>query len=386
VLQDSFLFEGTIAANIVYGNPDAAPEKIIAAAKAASAHEFIMRQPFGYETLLGERGSGLSGGERQRLSIARAILYEPQVLILDEATSSVDTESERMIQEAVERFSRGRTTLTIAHRLSTLKNADQLIVLDRGRLVEKGTHDQLLNNGGLYARLVRMQHGKEAAQRAKAELHSAAPAAPLAEAVEDAPSGATAPKPGESTARERAAELALGADPTAPSPWLTRWLDPAEMRVTAGEHGVLTIELPSGTLFGVSATRAFPATHSDEYLSVRHVDVHNRDYEVGMIRSLNEWPVEAQELIRRSLNRRYLLRVLTGIKSVWRSKGVLSCVATTDAGEIMFVLSGGPESIKKFGPRGRLLLDVDNNHYLIPDMSLLPAARRRKLQMQFADF
>jgi len=157
VLQEPFLFFGTIADNIAYGKPDATRQEIIAAARAAHAHEFILRLPQGYDSLVGERGQGLSGGERQRISIARALLIDPRMLILDEATSSVDTETEKEIQKALDNLVRGRTTIAIAHRLSTLRKADRLVVMDRGRIVEVGNHDDLMAREGAYYRLYQAQ-------------------------------------------------------------------------------------------------------------------------------------------------------------------------------------------------------------------------------------
>jgi len=169
VLQEPFLFFGTIAENIAYGKPDATREEIIAAARAAHAHEFILRLPHGYDSLVGERGQSLSGGERQRISIARALLIDPQILILDEATSSVDSTTEKEIQKALDNLVKGRTTIAIAHRLSTLRKADRLVVLDKGQVVEEGSHEQLMNLQGVYRRMYDTQ-ARQAMDAVDAEL------------------------------------------------------------------------------------------------------------------------------------------------------------------------------------------------------------------------
>ena len=157
VPQETVLFRGTVRENIAYARSDATPQEVEAAGRAANAHEFIMALPLGYETVLGEEGATLSGGQRQRLAIARALLLNPRILILDEATSALDSESEALFQEALERAMQGRTTITIAHRLSTVRKADRIVVLDDGRVVEEGTHEDLLRRNQVYARLARLQ-------------------------------------------------------------------------------------------------------------------------------------------------------------------------------------------------------------------------------------
>ncbi len=160
VSQDVFLFHGTVRENIAYGSFGADTDSIVAAAKIAEAHEFIQALPDGYETIVGERGQKLSGGQRQRVSIARAVLKDPPVLVLDEATSSADNETEAAIQRSMSRITVGRTTIIIAHRLSTVRNADRIYVLEEGRVTKAGTHEELVTHEGLYATLWRVQLGE----------------------------------------------------------------------------------------------------------------------------------------------------------------------------------------------------------------------------------
>lgn len=160
VTQEPILFNDTVAANISLGQPDASPEAVEAAARVANAHRFISAKEQGYHTNIGDRGSKLSGGERQRLTIARAVLKNPPILILDEATSSLDTESEKLVQDAINNIMKDRTTIVIAHRLSTIRHADEIVVLNKGEIAERGTHDELMNHGGIYRRLVEMQELK----------------------------------------------------------------------------------------------------------------------------------------------------------------------------------------------------------------------------------
>jgi len=157
VEQNVFLFNGTVAENIAYGKPEASPEEIIRAAKMANAHTFIQEMPQGYDSLIGERGIKLSGGQKQRLSIARMFLKDPPILILDEATSALDNETERIVQDSLNRLAKGRTALIIAHRLSTIQNADRILVLTENGIEESGTHPELLAKGGIYSKLYQSQ-------------------------------------------------------------------------------------------------------------------------------------------------------------------------------------------------------------------------------------
>ncbi|HZI73715.1 MAG TPA: ATP-binding cassette domain-containing protein, partial [Gemmatimonadales bacterium] len=161
VSQDTVLINDSVRANIAYGSPQASPEQVEDAARAANAAGFIETLPNGYDTTLGERGTRLSGGQRQRIAIARALLRDPPILILDEATSALDTESERLVQQAIARLMRERTVLVIAHRLATVRDADEIVVLDAGQVVQRGSHEELLRIGGLYRRLYDLQFRRE---------------------------------------------------------------------------------------------------------------------------------------------------------------------------------------------------------------------------------
>jgi subfamily B ATP-binding cassette protein MsbA len=168
VLQDTLLFHGTIRENIAYGRPDATDDEILAVAKVANAHEFIMRMPLGYDSIVGERGDTLSGGQRQRIAIARAVIRNSPVLVLDEPTAALDAESERLVIDALRRLMKGRTVIMIAHRLNTLIGADKIIVLKDGLVAEQGSQDELLARGGVFAELHRIHHQASTAAVASA--------------------------------------------------------------------------------------------------------------------------------------------------------------------------------------------------------------------------
>jgi ATP-binding cassette subfamily B protein len=355
VLQEPFLFRGTIYENVVYGKPEAGPEEAIAAARAAQAHDFILRTPLGYDTWLGERGAGLSGGERQRVSIARALLYDPKVLILDEATSSVDTESEKAIQEALRVLTRGRTTLAIAHRLSTLRDSDRIFVFDDGRLVEQGSHRELMLLDGDYARLVKIQTQISRDIQFDGMLNGTVN--DLCDETEDG------------NAINSAASFAI------------RWIEPDTVELREGPYGSLVVAELDGTMNrSVFAMRCFPAAHPDDFISLRTWNEDGDEHELGIVRHLELWSKPNRELMRVALSRRYFLRRITGVDSIKLEYGHLLFDVRTDQGPARFTMRWTHSQAQDFGVRGKVLVDVEDNRFLVPDTEDLPPRERDLLQ------
>jgi hypothetical protein len=329
-----------------------------------------------YETLLGEYGAGLSGGEKQRLSIARTLLYDPRILILDEATSNIDAESERIIQKALSRLIRGRTTLAIAHRLSTLRNADRILVFDRGRLVEEGSHHELLVLDGLYARMVRIQTQVTKSTQVDQLL-----------AASDDQKDSMRSSSAESSAAGTSNEDEL--DETR----LT-WLRPDTHRFAIGNLGQLIVQQPvrsSDTVEDRSSSglrecsgwfvvRAFPATHPEEYLSIRGWTEQGEEIELGMITRLSDWPIADQEAIRRALKRRYLLRRIQRVHRVDLRHGFLEFLVETDDGKTEFLMRWSSSQAVDYGECGKLIIDTEDNRYLIADTTALPSSDRERFE------
>jgi ATP-binding cassette subfamily B protein len=393
VFQESFLFRGNIWDNLSYGRPSTTLEEGLAAAKAAGAHDFICRASLGYETLLGEHGAGLSGGEKQRLSIARTLLYDPKILVLDEATSSIDAEAERAIQQALEVLVKGRTTIAIAHRLSTLRNADRIIVFDRGRLIEQGSHAELLQSDGVYARLVKIQTqiSKDPSVD-KLVVHQNAVAET---AVESASPDATT---------KAVEEPATSVNPRKHE---IVWLSPANCHIRLGEFSELLVdrtdletascavdpplrrrdladsantEAPKPQLRGAFVVCTFPASRPEEYLSLRAWDENGDETEIGMIRSLDEWPEDVRDLIRAAIRRRYLLRRIESIHRMELAHGYLECDVQTDRGREKFTMRWSQSQAQDFGDGGKLIIDTEDNRYVIPDVEELPKSDRTKFR------
>jgi ATP-binding cassette subfamily B protein len=355
VLQESYLFRGTIWDNLCYGRPDTEIKLGLAAAKAASAHDFILRSPLGYETMLGEHGAGLSGGEKQRLSLARAILYNPPILILDEATSSVDTEAERAIQEALERLTRGRTVIAIAHRLSTLRNSDRIMVFERGKLIEQGPHRELLEKNGTYAKLVRIQ--TQLTKDANVDQLTHQSVEPLAPAT---PAPATEPSASQPSV-------------SGPAAHEVNWLSPEDVSFAMSSSGVIELRRPDGSVqSGLMVSSAFPATFPEKYLSVRTWDEGGDEKEVGMIEDLADWSVADQQVLRAAKCRRYLLRSIQSIESLHLEHGHLWFEVTTDRGPESFAMRWSPGHAVDFGKNGKLIIDVEDNRFVIENVENLP--------------
>jgi ATP-binding cassette subfamily B protein len=343
VLQDPFLFRGSIWENVCYGKPRSTPEDVFAATKAANAHDFIMRLAHGYDTWVGERGAGLSGGERQRISIARVLLTDPRILILDEATSSVDAESEAAIQAALAEVVKGRTTIAIAHRLSTLRNATRILVIDRGVIAETGKHDELVANDGLYARLVRIQ-GQVSM--------------PTMDTL-------------------KAEELWRGSSSTfeqAPLPdprsHHLRWLQPDLARIHLGSLRALHVSVAQERIYGgVYAVRCLPVRFPREYISLRFIDHDKREVEVGLLRRLDDWPAEVQELIEASLCKRYFVHGVRAIRTIEQLGAYLKFEVDTDLGPMEFIMRWQSDRAQDYGANGKMLLDTEDNRFLIANVN-----------------
>lgn len=337
VLQDPFLFFGSIADNISYGDPGASRGQILSAARVACAHEFILRLADGYDSLVGERGQALSGGERQRIAIARAVLIDPKILILDEATSAVDARTEREIQRALDNVVQGRTTIAIAHRLSTLRKANKLIVMGQGKLLEQGTHAELINASGEYARLY------------QAQMQSALGNANVDVTCDDS------------------SEL----DEEVASPY--EFADSGTPRFFADNRGQLWLELRSGRVH-VHPVRCFPLTAPAEWIAL----VDERGREVVTIAELQQLSVEQRSILEQALNTREFIPRIESIEriDVLPSTGVWHVI--TDRGATEFTL-GHEDHVRPLSPRRFVVTDTHGTRYLVGDMNKLDGRSRRLL-------
>jgi ATP-binding cassette subfamily B protein len=332
VLQEPFLFFGTIADNVGYGLPGASGTQLIAAARAAHAHDFILKLPEGYDSLVGERGQSLSGGERQRIAIARAILVDPRILLLDEATSAVDAQTEREIQRALDNVVAGRTTIAIAHRLSTLRKADLLLVIKDGRLAERGTHAELLALDGEYARLQRAQAATAAPQVGVAE----------AEEVEDAGLPGIAPD-----------ALTLEHD---------------------GGGGLVAVDRQSGRRQVVVPRRCFPLSHPDGFVSL--LDVRGRD--CACIESPTLLPAETRQALAAALARSEFLPQITRILRVVNEGTWSRWQVETDRGQRSFIVDQ-EDNIRRLDDGRHVITDSYGMRFLVPTPEQLDGHSRRCL-------
>jgi ATP-binding cassette subfamily B protein len=340
VLQDPFLFFGTIAENVAYGLPGADRSLILNAARGARAHEFVLKLPEAYDSLVGERGQSLSGGERQRIAIARAILVDPRILILDEATSAIDVQTEREIQRALDNVVAGRTTIAIAHRLSTLRKADLLVVLKDGKVAEIGSHAELLAKEGEYARL----------QRAQAASASAAAAISLE----------VSPEPSE------APELELPSEPL---------FAVSELLLERDGDGHLWASARDGAnRVSVRVRRCFPLTDPERYLCL----IDDRGRERACIEDPAELDPRSREVLDHALHRSEFLPTIERIEFVQVEATRSEWQVTTDRGLRRFVVEQ-EDHIRKLEDGRHVITDSHGMRYLVPVPERLDAVSRHWL-------
>ena len=350
VSQDTYIFMGSVAMNIAYGREEATHSDIIRAAKMASAHEFIARMPDGYDTVIGASGKDLSGGEKQRVSIARAIMADPKILILDEATASVDTATEKAIQNSLKILVKGRTTLSIAHRLSTLRDADRLIVIEKGRIVEEGTHAELdAIEDGIYHKLSGLQAKKPDTQDTE---------------VDDM----THNTDGEINYYEKEAEEMTE----------LRIISP-EDRFERTEGGFLNLIGRDGVYENVKVVRLFPFTDADRFISIR--EGNERGREIGIIEDLNAMPAETVKLINEQLALNYFTPVIQKIYDIKDEYGYAYFHVLTDKGECRFAINMASNAVTKLSDDRLIISDLDENRFEIRDVNALTMKEKRKLDL-----
>ncbi|MEI9938209.1 MAG: DUF1854 domain-containing protein [Pseudomonadota bacterium] len=335
VLQDPFLFFGTISDNVAYGAPEAGAARVIDAARAARAHEFVLKLPEAYDSLVGERGQSLSGGERQRIAIARAILVDPKILILDEATSAVDVQTEREIQSALDNVVLGRTTIAIAHRLSTLRKADLLIVLKNGRVAEMGSAAELLAKDGEYAQLWRAQSSAQSADLGADQA---------ADAMSDA---AHEPLP---------------------------LFEPSTLELTLDEDGQLWALTPGAARLAVFARRAFPLSDPDSYVSL--VDEHH--FERACFVTLDGVPTRLREVLERALEKGDFLPKIQQIQAIAQEATLSRWQVDTDRGPRHFIVDQ-EDHVRPLEDGRHLISDSHGMRYLVPVPSALDPMSRKLL-------
>ncbi|HEX2670434.1 MAG TPA: DUF1854 domain-containing protein, partial [Polyangiaceae bacterium] len=335
VLQDPFLFFGTIGENVAYGAPGAGPARVIHAARAARAHEFVLKLPEAYDSLVGERGQSLSGGERQRIAIARAILVDPKILILDEATSAVDVQTEREIQRALDNVVQGRTTIAIAHRLSTLRKADLLIVLKNGRVAEMGSAAELLAKDGEYAQLWRAQSTTQSAE---------ANTPPVDDASLE---GAHEPLP---------------------------LFEPATIELSLDENGQLWALAPGAARLAVFARRAFPLSAPDQFVSL--VDEHH--FERACFPTLDVLPAIARQVMLQALEMADFLPRVRQIQSIVQKATLTLWQVDTDRGPRAFTVDQ-EDHVRPLEDGRHLISDSHGMRYLVPRATDLDPLSRKLL-------